>query len=187
MNNNVACRYLCLLVVAIGIVAGGVAQAQSTTSYPVSATCSGGGQLCNNVATIPVITTGLLQAQFSLGLTACSNIRIHFLVDGTEIAVTGFVAPGGTSSSLNLGPVSSGSHVLGLQAEGQVGGCNVGTLASWAGTALVTTASVATTQGIPTLSEWGLVFLATLLGALGISHPASRSRKMLTRKRFVNR
>ena len=179
MNKNVARRYLCLLALAIGIVAGGVAQAQTTTSYPVGATCSGGGQLCDNVAAISVSTTGLLQAQFNLGLTACSNIRIHFLVDGTEVAATGFVAPGGNSGLFNLGPVSSGSHLLGLRAEGQVGGCNVGTLVSWAGTALVTAAApTAAPQVIPTLSEWGLIFLATLLGALGISRIGSRYRKM---------
>ena len=179
MNNNVARRYLCLLALGIGIVVGGVAQAQTTTSYPVGATCCGPGQLCDNIATISVSTTGLLLAQFDLGLTACSNIRIHFLVDGTEVAVTGFVAPGASSGSFNLGPVSSGSHLLGLQAEGQVGGCNVGTLISWAGTAVVTVASpAAATQSIPTLAEWGLIFLSVLLGALGISRIGSRYRKM---------
>jgi hypothetical protein len=60
-----------------------------------------------------------------------------------------------------------------------VGGCNVGTLISWAGTALVTAAApAAATQVIPTLSEWGLIFLAALLGALGISRIGSRYRKM---------
>jgi hypothetical protein len=177
MNKNVPRRYLCLLALAVGILAAGAAQAQ-TTSYSVSATCSGGGQLCNSIPTIAVTTTGLLQAQFSLGVTACSNIRIHFLVDGTEIGATGFVAPGGSSSTINLGPVSSGSHTVGLQAEGQVGGCNVGTLASWAGTALVTTAAPLTTsQVIPTLSEWGLIFLAALLGVVGVARMGSRYRK----------
>jgi exosortase sorting signal-containing protein len=178
MNQNVARRTLFLVVFAVGAVASGLASAQ-TTSYPVSATCSGGGQLCDNVATIPVTTTGLLQAQFIGGSALCSNIRIHFLVDGTEVAVTGFVGASGSSGFFNLGPVSSGSHVLGLQAEGQVGGCNSGTLASWAGTAQVTTAaSVAATQPVPTLSEWSLLLLLALLGIFGAlrarQHPRQR-------------
>lgn len=174
MNKIVVRRYLCGLALAAGILANGIGHAQ-TTSYPVSATCSGGGQLCNNVASIPITTTGLLQAQFVGGLFLCSNIRIHFLVDGTEVAVTGFVGASGATGFFNLGPVSSGSHVLGLQAEGMVGGCNSGVLGSWAGTAQVVTTSAAST--IPTLSQWGLVLLLALLAALGVLHLRGNTRR----------
>jgi len=148
-------------------------QAQTTTNVPVSAVCTGGGQLCNNIATIPVSTAGLLQGQFiSDGGGACSDVRIHFLVDGSEVAATGFVAPGGSSAVLNLGPVSSGPHVVGLQAEGQVGGCNVGTLGSWEGTAAITTEALAAAvaTAVPTLPQWGFIGLGLLLGYLGISY-----------------
>jgi hypothetical protein len=171
MNKNIARRFFSFVVFAIGAAASGIVYAQTTTSYPVSATCSGGGQLCNNVATVPITTTGLLQAQFVGGGALCSNIRIHFIVDGTEVAVTGFVGAGGSTGVFNLGPVSSGSHVLGLQAEGQVGGCNSGALGSWSGTAQVTTNGAAVaSQSIPTLSEWGIVLLLALLGFFGMLH-----------------
>jgi hypothetical protein len=117
MNWNLAQRFLSFVVLIVGAVASGIVSAQTTTSYPVSATCSGGGQLCNNVVTVPITTTGLLQAQFVGGNGLCSNIRIHFLVDGTEVAVTGFVGAGGSTAFFTLGPVASGSHVVGLQAK----------------------------------------------------------------------
>ena len=68
----------------------------------------------------------------------------------------------------DLGPVSAGTHVLGLKAEGQVGGCNVGVLGSWAGTAQVTVNAPATAS-IPTLSEWGVALLALLIGLGGLA------------------
>jgi IPTL-CTERM motif len=177
MNKSVARRILFSLAFAIGAGAGGFANAQTTTNYPVSGTCSGGGQLCNNVTNVTVSTTGLLQAQFVGGSGLCSNIRIHFLVDGTEVAVTGFVGALGTTGFFNLGPVSSGSHVLGLQAEGQVGGCNSGTLASWSGTAVVTTAaSVGATQPVPTLSEWALFVLLALVVVFGAQRLRGNAR-----------
>jgi len=166
-----------MVALGVGFGVGGAAHAQTTTSQPVSATCTGGGQLCNNVATINVTTTGLLQAVFVGSSAICSNIRIHFLVDGTEVAVTPFVGASQSTGLFNLGPVSSGSHVLGLQAEGQVGGCNSGTLGGWSGTASVTfNAPAFTAQLIPTLSQWGVIFLLTLLGLLGLLHLRRQER-----------
>ncbi len=146
------------------------ASAQTTTSYPVTATCSGGGQLCNNVVTIPIATTGLLQSNFTGGALLCSNVRIHYQVDGTEVAATGFVGASASTGPVNLGPVSAGNHLLGLQAEGQVGGCNIGALASWAGTAQVTVNAPATAvSSVPTLSEWGIALLAMFVGLGGFA------------------
>jgi len=178
MKVDAARRFLCFAALGIGVVAGGVVHAQTTTSYPVSATCTGGGQLCNNIATINVTTTGLLQAQFVGSSFLCSNIRIHFLVDGTEIAVTPFVGALGSTGFFNLGPVSSGSHVLGLRAEGQTSGCNVGTLGGWSGTTQVTTnPAIAASQPVPTLSEWGVILLLALLGGLGLVHLRGNERR----------
>jgi hypothetical protein len=109
----------------------------------------------------------------------CSNVAIHFLVDGAEVAVTGFVGAGGSTGFFNLGPVSSGSHTVGLQAEGQVGGCNAGTLGSWAGTAQVTTsAAAAASQPIPTLSDWSLALLLALLGFFGVLNTSAARRRV---------
>jgi len=154
------------------------ASAQTTTSQNVSATCSGGGQLCNNVPTISVATTGLLQSNFTGGPFLCSNIRIHYLVDGIEVAATGFVGANASTGLVNLGPVSAGTHVLGLQAEGQFGGCNSGAIGSWSGTALVTVdAPATTTSPIPTLSEWGVALLALLVGLGGFAALRWNSRR----------
>jgi IPTL-CTERM motif len=178
MNNSFAQRFFCVVIFAFGAVASGLTEAQTTTSYPVSASCSGSGQLCDTIATIPITTTGLLQAQFVGGAALCSNIRIHFLVDGAEVALTGFVGASGSTGFFNLGPVSSGSHTLGLQAEGQVGGCNSGTLGSWAGTAQVTTsAAIVAGQPIPTLSDWALAVLLTLVGFVAVLHIGGNARR----------
>lgn len=175
-----------VLIIACVAAAGEIAQAQTTTNYPVSATCSvggaGGGQLCPSIPTIPITTNGLLQAQLTASSLGCSSFKIHWLVDGIEVAATGFVAPGGTSGLSNLSPVSPGSHVLGLLAEGQVGGCNVGILASWSGTAAVTTdvsvaPPVAAPVATPTLSQWSLVLMAILLGVLACARLRSRRTK----------
>ena len=148
------------LILALGIAAG--AQAQQTTNYPVSGTCTGGGQLCNTIVNLNVTTTGVLQSTFIAGSGLCSSIRIHYLVDGNPAAVTAFVGAGASTGPVNLGPVASGNHVLGLQAEGQVGGCNVGTLSSWADTAQVTTGA-GPQAAIPTLLPGSLAGLAGLL------------------------
>jgi hypothetical protein len=169
MKMDAARWLLCLIALGAGTVASGVAHAQTTTNQAVSITCTGGGQLCNNIATINVTTTGLLQAQFVGSSFLCSNVRIHFLVDAIEVAVTPFVGASGSTGIFNLGPVSAGSHVLGLQAEGQAGGCNVGTLGGWSGTASVTVnAPVVAANSIPTLSQWGVTVLLGLLGLLGL-------------------
>jgi hypothetical protein len=176
---------LSVLVIACGVAAGSVAQAQTTTtSYPVSATCSSGGagsaQLCPTIPTITITTNGLLQVQLVASSLGCSSFRIHWLVDGVEVAVTGFIAPGAASGVFNLGPVSPGSHVLGLLAEGEVGGCNVGILTSWSGIAAVTTDTsvagpVTAPVATPTVSDWGLILMALLVGVVALGRLRTRA------------
>ena len=127
-------RMLILVVSFGGLMASGPASAGK--GHAVGATCSGGGQLCNNIATFVINvagTGGPGEGKFTPGPLTCSNLRIHFLIDGTEVAVTGFVGPGAFTAFVSLGSLSPGKHVIGVQAEGQVGGCNVGNLVSWAG------------------------------------------------------
>ena len=51
---------------------------------------------------------------------------------------------------MHLGPVSAGSHVLGVQGEGRVGGCNTGIELGFGGTVQITASPlVATAQPIP--------------------------------------
>jgi hypothetical protein len=128
-------RSMLVLVVSFaGLMASGPATAAK--GHAVGATCSGGGQLCNNLATFTINVSGAGgpgEGKFTPGPLTCSNLRIHFLIDGTEVAVTGFVGPGAFTAFVSLGSISPGKHVVGVQAEGQVGGCNVGNLVSWAG------------------------------------------------------
>ena len=128
-------RSLTVLIVALtGSMASGPVSAAK--GHAVTATCSGGGQLCNNIPTFTINVFGaggIGEGKFTPGPLTCSNLRIHFIVDGTEVAVTGFAGPGQFTAFVSLGFISPGKHVIGVQAEGQVGGCNVGNLGSWAG------------------------------------------------------
>ena len=97
---------VCAAVVALGAIAIPVG-AQTTTNYSVGAACSGGGQLCNSLATINVTTTGLLEANFVAASGLCSNIRIHYFVDTLAGPVTGFVGASASTGLFDLGPVSA--------------------------------------------------------------------------------
>jgi len=132
----------CVLVSMVSLAAlaaGGPASGGplGTKSVQVLGLCSGGGQLCNDIPAFAYHVGGnggLRMAKFvSNGPAACSAVRIHFLVDGTEVAVTGFVGPGDDTGPISLGFIGPGGHTIGVQAEGEVGGCNVGNLISWTG------------------------------------------------------
>lgn len=85
---------LILVAVIAGLMASGPASAVTTRA--VSGTCSGGGQLCNNKATFIINVLGaggVGEGQFVPGPLTCSSLRIHIIVDGTEVGVTSFVGP----------------------------------------------------------------------------------------------
>ena len=137
-----------------------------TTSVPIAITCTSGGQLCTPAFTVPVTTGGLLQVSYTASPGHCSNVRAHFLVDSIELAATPFLTPGQVSATFTLSPVSAGSHTLGVQGEGQVGGCNVGALAGWGGSVQITVNATAPAAAAA-IPAPGLVAtaLALLLGA----------------------
>jgi hypothetical protein len=111
---------------------------------------------------VTVQTASVLMINFIAAPTHCSDVLVLILVGGVEKFVSGPLAPGVSTGLQNLGPVPEGSYTLGVQAEGVVGGCNSGTIGSWAGTLDVTTSTVA---AVPTLSEWAqLLLLALLVG-----------------------
>src|SRR6185369_2887531 len=125
---------LILVAAIVGLMANG--PATEADGHAVGGTCSGGGQLCNNIATFTIHVPGaggVGEGKFTPGPLTCSNLRLHFIVDGTEVAVTDFAGPGTSTAFVSLGFISPGKHVVGMQAEGEVGGCNVGNLVSWAG------------------------------------------------------
>ena len=98
----------------------GSAVAQSTINTgPFSVNCTSSGELCSPTFDVPVTTNGLLQVSYTASAGHCSDIKVHFLVDGVELGATAFLAPGASSPVLTLSPVSPGSHTLSLQGEGE--------------------------------------------------------------------
>jgi hypothetical protein len=157
-------RLLASISLLVAAFTAAPAQAQ-TTVVSFTVTCTGVGQLCTPPFTTPVTTTGLLQVAYTASAGHCSNISAHFLVDGVQLAVTPFLTPGQTSATYALSPVSAGTHTLGVQGEGQLGGCNVGSVANWGGSVQITVnAPVVVAAPVP---GPGLIAtaLALLLGA----------------------
>jgi hypothetical protein len=130
---------LCALVWSLGA----YSQTATTVYGPFSLTSTSGTQLSNVLFPINVSTSGTLLVQYTASAGHCSNVRAHILVDGVERGLTPFLTPGQSSAFLNVGPVSAGAHVVALQGEGTVGGCNAGVLVGWGGTAAVTVDGVA--------------------------------------------
>lgn len=106
-------------------------------------TCTNTGQLCDPPFSVLVETESILQVQYFVRSTHCSSVRVHIFVDGTLEVTTGFFSwPGAPSPFAELpsdtglvdfGPVSPGAHLISVQAEGQVSGCNVDQVTSWGG------------------------------------------------------
>jgi hypothetical protein len=128
---------------------------QETIIPDFGVNCTSTGQLCDPPYSISVKTESLLQVQYTVRSTHCSSVRLHILVDGKSVYTSGFLGWPGASGEfaglpldtglVNVGPVSRGTHTVGLQAEGQISGCNVaGYLASWGGSARVLTSTTPT-------------------------------------------
>jgi hypothetical protein len=129
-----------LLALAAAIPVAHVVAADATATYPVGieACDDATKQLCTPIATVPVTTTSALQVEFTAAATHCSDAIAHLFVDGTERFVSSALAPGQGTGVQDFGPASAGSHDLGVQVEGVLGGCNVGGVSNWGGTLTVT-------------------------------------------------
>ncbi len=137
------------------------ANAQAIINYgPFSINCTGAGQLCSPPFSASATTTGPLQLAYTASPGHCSDVRVHFLVDGVERAVSAFLTPGQSSGVFDVGPVTPGTHAIALQGEGRLGGCNVGTLANWGGTAQATVGqAVSAAVPAPCIIATALFFL----------------------------
>jgi hypothetical protein len=133
----------------------------SKTVGPFTVDSDGMGQLSSEVFEIPVRTTSVLEAEYTASPGHCSPVKMHFLVDGIEEAVSGALQPGESSGFFDLGPVPPGAYTVELQAEGIEEGCNTGSLANWGGTATVRF-SVGSTAA-PALSRWAMAVLCFAL------------------------
>jgi hypothetical protein len=154
-------KLVVLVFLGLGLFSG--ATAAQTMSVPISVICvSPTNELCSPPASIPVTTTGMLLASYAAPISHCGPIIIHFLVDGVERGVSGVLNAGDSSGTFNLGPVSAGTHILGIQGEGVVGGCNTGIELAFGGTVTITLGA----QSVPApgILMTGLMLLIAAFG-----------------------
>ncbi len=108
-------------------------------TFPMSITCTSTGQTCTPVFSTPVAVAqaGPLSLTVTAAPTHCSNVGYIVGVDANTVATTPFLSPGQSSGPIVSAPLSSGQHIITVQGIGTGGGCNGGTLGSWAGTLVV--------------------------------------------------
>jgi hypothetical protein len=97
-------------------------------------TCAGTGQVCGKPIGLPVglFKGGRVDLSYTAPNTHCSDVRVHFFLDGTEVGVTPFTKPDGVvKATIRL--KRRGSGQLRFDGEGRTGGCNAGALISWGG------------------------------------------------------
>jgi hypothetical protein len=110
------------------------------TNYPINIACASSGQICATKWSATVNTTSVLKLQYATSASHCSDVRIRVLVDGVLKNTSGFLTPGTSTPTYDV-TTSAGNHLIEVQAEGRVGGCNTGTLGGWAGTMIVQTSN----------------------------------------------
>jgi hypothetical protein len=72
----------------------------------------------------------------------CSAVLLHVLRDGRQIAKTGKLPAGQQTERLATNiRLPKGANTLAFQAQGFVGGCNVGRVFSWGGKVTITVKS----------------------------------------------
>ena len=109
------------------------------TAYPISIACTSAGQVCDPAFSTDITTDGVAQMTFTASSGHCSDITVDIGLDGS-IFTSDPLGPG-DSTFIAYPPQAPGSHNVTVQATGILGGCNTGTLSSWAGTLVVTTSA----------------------------------------------
>src|SRR5439155_14221115 len=105
------------------------AETTSDQTITIGVNCTSTGQMCVPVYITSVQTSSVLKVNYSVGAQGCSSAKFHMLVDGTEKAVSGWTGwPNATApfnslplstGVMDLGPVTAGTHTIGIQGEGQ--------------------------------------------------------------------
>ncbi len=121
---------------------GGPSRSFTTGSFAVY--CTSSGELCSppESLTFSLRRPGTLTSiTYTTAATHCSAVALHVLRNGHQIAVTGQLAAGQQTQRLVTHVrLPKGMTTLGFQAQGFVGGCNVGRVFSWGGKVTVTVA-----------------------------------------------
>lgn len=146
-------------VAMLGALFGAASAQAQTRNIAVVVICTSSGEVCSPsfATTFTPPAAGPANLSFTASTSGCSNAQVAFTVDGTLVGTTAFLAPGQTGL-VTTGSLSATSHTVALQATGEVGGCNSGTLGSWGGTLTVPAALSST----PAPATW-------LLAALGVA------------------
>jgi len=128
------------------IVFTGSANAATTIDIP-TVSCSSATQLCEPAFSTSVTTTAgwkAIQFKFDVSALACSSARLHIFLDGVLVKTTGWLGWTGapspfdklplTTGNLILQYVRPGAHVISINPEGQLSGCNTsGRIVQWEG------------------------------------------------------
>jgi uncharacterized repeat protein (TIGR01451 family) len=83
------------------------------------------------------VSTQDLVVTYDAGPEHCSQVRVHYFRDGTEVAVSPFIDPSGKATVVVPWVDDGQPHHLTFAGEGRVGGCNTGILGAWSGTVIV--------------------------------------------------
>jgi hypothetical protein len=109
------------------------------TDTPVAVSCTSSGQVCNRTFQQNVVTSSVLTLAFESAWDGCASFSVSFYVDGALVYSSAPLAPFQSTGTVNVGPVVAGGHIVEVRATGVTGGCDDGTLRSWAGRLTVTT------------------------------------------------
>src|SRR5579872_3555436 len=112
----------------------------STGQFAVN--CTSTGQLCSppELLRFHLSRAGtLIKIVYTTPATHCSAVVLHVLRHGHQIAKTKRLPAGmGTATVATKIKLGKGSTTLAFQAQGFVGGCNVGRVFSWGGKVTIT-------------------------------------------------
>ncbi|HEY3840039.1 MAG TPA: hypothetical protein VGL72_25885 [Bryobacteraceae bacterium] len=121
----------------------------ASQTYSIAINCTSEGQLCTPLYSATITPDSWMQLTVeytSSSPYACSNLRVHIFLDGVMKFLSDSLPPGGDTGPINLDIVGAGTHTVGVQGEGELGGCNPGNLSSWSGTL-----SVSETTPVPVI------------------------------------
>jgi hypothetical protein len=106
-------------------------------------------QLCPQIPTVSFDTNSerTIKVAFTGNRNGCSDIIAHIFFDGAEWG-SHRVGPSRSDGGYEI-PVTRGTHVIGVQAEGIEGGCNYGAVSAWGGTLHIESLQDPNVLGVP--------------------------------------
>jgi len=110
--------------------------APPTFAIPFTVTCTSVGQTCSPAfsTSVTAVSPGPITATYTASIHHCSDVQVQVSVDNTVLSTSAFLSAGQSTGPIATSPLTAGLHTVAIQATGEVGGCNGGTLSSWGGT-----------------------------------------------------